>query len=614
MVHPRSVTPRRKHRSIGRALIAGLLAFSGAACTDDVPAAAPATHLALDQTLTREGTAAGQVQRLTLTLQSGTVVRVRAWSLGPLVGVRLQLQAPDGRVAWQGTSVGTEIRMDGVRVDQTGTWTLQAEWTQGAGVAQYRYEVLYTGDTPVQRVDPVRLAWARRGAQATALTDGRAIVSGGIVDGVVVAATELVSVGAEEATRGPDLAVARAYHSATRLGPGTGSIEGQVLLAGGLDTQGEALLAAELWDPVTEQTTPLEPLPEVRAYHVATFVTGTGTFVDGRVLLVGGEKTRAGPQHDRLEGIYREVDENIRQILYFDADARRFEDLGELDNGRILPAVAVLPDGRILVIGGGVDRVPAYPGCDAASSEAICWCTSTDVPLCTEHKCTLDECTYTNFTRKDVATDAVAIYDTAIGALLSYPDPSAAPRLNVARLGAAAIVLADGRVVVAGGATALRRSFNDREGGLPEFPRTLDSVEIFDPDTNAFSLVPPLSLPREQHAILPLPDGRAIAIGGITPVPGGTAPVGLLEAFDPAARRFFAVDALSAAHGEVLAVLLAGGRTALVLGTESPEADLVRFKAPGGSAGGTTEDVTSPDVDAGGPGDASPEADTLPDE
>lgn len=78
--------------------------------------------------------------------------------------------------------------------------------------------------------------------------------------------------------------------------------------------------------------------------------------------------------------------------------------------------------------------------------------------------------------------------------------------------------LADGRVLIAGGSFL----------GLP-----LTSVEIFDPQSGAFSVAPPLAFTREGHTATLLVDGRVFVVGGQMP---GTLPVA--EIYDPATNSW----------------------------------------------------------------------------
>jgi hypothetical protein len=109
---------------------------------------------------------------------------------------------------------------------------------------------------------------------ATALSDGRILVVGGLRTQADLAGSEVSDLftGAWTAT-GPMLR-ARVLHSASLLP------DGRVLVVGG-NTGAEPIAASELWDPGTGTFSEAAPLPAAREFHVAT------PLADGRVLVTG---------------------------------------------------------------------------------------------------------------------------------------------------------------------------------------------------------------------------------------------------------------------------------------------------------------------------------------
>src|SRR5262245_28963600 len=78
---------------------------------------------------------------------------------------------------------------------------------------------------------------------------------------------------------------------------------------------------------------------------------------------------------------------------------------------------------------------------------------------------------------------------------------SAGPRLAQPRDGHSATLLPDGRVLIVGGFA--------REGTLP-----IAEAELFDPKTNSFAATGSLGIGRGAHIAVPLPDGRVLIAGG----------------------------------------------------------------------------------------------------
>jgi hypothetical protein len=87
------------------------------------------------------------------------------------------------------------------------------------------------------------------------------------------------------------------------------------------------------------------------------------------------------------------------------------------------------------------------------------------------------------------------------------------PSLAVGRGSHAAVTLADGRVLVAGGCARCATS----------------SVEIFDPATGSWSIAAPTLTTHDDHTMTVLADGRVLVIGGAP----GSASIGA-ELYDPA--------------------------------------------------------------------------------
>ena len=118
----------------------------------------------------------------------------------------------------------------------------------------------------------------RAGHTATALDDGRVLLTGGWPNEgrAPHASAEIFDQRTGAFAAVGSMTVARGAHTATRLP------DGRVLIVGGVDGR-RALTTVELFDPATDQFVPAADLPAPRATHGATLLAG------GRVLVAGGQ-------------------------------------------------------------------------------------------------------------------------------------------------------------------------------------------------------------------------------------------------------------------------------------------------------------------------------------
>lgn len=220
---------------------------------------------------------------------------------------------------------------------------------------------------------------ARSGHTATLLRDGRVLVVGGFssnMGGPQLASAELYDPATCRLSPTGSLTTARDGHTAIAL------VDGRVLVAGGENCGGygseviscEILDSAELYDPATGRFSPAGSIGEsggtatllndgrvlvvgggdgtAELYDPATGTylltgspvgDGTGTAVrlqDGRVLLAGGSVGRPSESHPILAEVYEPATGTFRLT-------------GSMTTPRIGQSVTLLPDGRVLVAGGG---------------------------------------------------------------------------------------------------------------------------------------------------------------------------------------------------------------------------------------------------------------------
>jgi hypothetical protein len=220
------------------------------------------------------------------------------------------------------------------------------------------------------------------------------------------------------------LHIARAAHTATVLP------SGQVLIVGGMNGDGGSLASVELFDPADNSVREFGTLTEPRVGHTATLLA------DGRVLITGGY-----------------TGEYLSSVEVFDPTTRRFQPAGSLLEGRSGHTATLLPDGRVLFVG-GVGRG---------------W----------------------TFLR------SAELYDPETGR------SEAVDLMSVPRESHTATLLADGRVLIIGG-----------HSGRRENMEVYASTEIYSPDTRRFEAAGTLEIPRHKHDAVELADGRVLVIGG----------------------------------------------------------------------------------------------------
>jgi hypothetical protein len=139
--------------------------------------------------------------------------------------------------------------------------------------------------------------------------------------------------------------------------------------------------------------------------------------------------------------------------------------------------------------------------------------------------------------------------------------------MAVAHEGPTATLLADGRVLVAGGYGGV----TDSPGSYPSGTDFLASVEIWDPATGTFSPGGSLITARQGHTATLLRDGRVLILGGGDGKDGALAEV---EIWDPATMTSSATGSLLAARFGATATLLADGRVLVFGGTKGAPPDV----------------------------------------
>lgn len=290
----------------------------------------------------------------------------------------------------------------------------------------------------------------RTGGTATLLPNGDVLFLGGAtmamyppsdlnpIGAIVTATAEVFKVSTGTIQPAGNMSIARAGHTATLLP------NGRILITGGAIS---------------------DPLPTNAGYTTAT---ATAELYDPS----SGTSTSAGNMSVPLEGRQAVLLQNGNVLIVgqasaqiYDPSANTFTPVGGsalLNSGGF--TATLLPDGRVLIAGGGIPDAPFYG---------------------------------------DIAADTVQIYDPASGQITS------SSKMTLPRSGHSATLLPNGTVLIAGGLTA--PGPNDPDPMDAGFTAT---TEIFDPSTNTFTPGHAMQAQRGEHTATLLFDGTVLLVGG----------------------------------------------------------------------------------------------------
>ncbi len=326
--------------------------------------------------------------------------------------------------------------------------------------------------------DPAKDQWreigellhSRDSLTATLLEDGGVLIAGGGFP-----CEKIVSVEKDWQPVG-SMSQPRAFHTATRLA------DGRVLVTGGrsmsFPVAGNSWLdSCEIYDPTSRAWSPAAPMSRRRSFHQAVLL-------GNRKVLVFSANDPSLELYDPESGIWSDAGSlpdstpsETQAILLgdgrlficthsaasplrsrcsiYDPEANLLSELPDIPVPRRGCSWNLLPDGRLMVIGGSGDDLNQLP---------------------------LDSC---------------EIYDPAKKLWTS------APSLEDARVAHSVAVMRDGSVLVAGGYGS----------GAPDSP--LASCERYDPVTNTWAEAGSLSGRRANHQAILTPGGKVLVLGGV---------------------------------------------------------------------------------------------------
>lgn len=133
--------------------------------------------------------------------------------------------------------------------------------------------------------------------------------------------------------------------------------------------------------------------------------------------------------------------------------------------------------------------------------------------------------------------------------------------LQKGRYGHTSTLLANGKVLVAGGIFMPGDNFNASP------PVYLSSTEQYDPATKAWTTAAPLATARYGHTATVLPNGKVMIVGGVGSVSAG--PTTSVELYDPASNAWTVGAPLATSRLNHTATLLTNGKVLVVGGFDN---------------------------------------------
>jgi Kelch motif/Galactose oxidase, central domain len=414
---------------------------------------------------------------------------------------------------------------------------------------------------------------ARYAAGVTLLPTGKVLAAGGLdVDGATVDSAELwTSSGGD--TRSHTLHETRHSHSATLMKPSgkvlisggvtvsgathgevfdpstnsftlTGPMQklhlrstasalpnGEVLVAGGQNAAQQALSSTEIYDPETNAFRSGPSMSTPRIHHLAAELP------DGRILIHGGS----------IDGTDYPLS-LLTDAEIFDPASGEFSEAEKATYWRYGGESTPLADGRVLVTGGGSSRAEVFhPATNA-------FVVVDQMPSLGYHSCTLLKAEDVLCVGMPVPTCSSALFDPGTETFSCGPDSTLLRSLQ------SAVRLDDDRVLLMGG-------WNHGTKYV------IAEAETYDPVSDTFHATDSLTYERVDHTATKLLDGRVLVVGGKNSV--GATPDDVVdvvydnaEIYDPQTNTFSLLGSVFDANAEVAgafsATLLPSGELLLV--------------------------------------------------
>jgi N-acetylneuraminic acid mutarotase len=326
------------------------------------------------------------------------------------------------------------------------------------------------------------LGTARYAHTATLLANGKVLVVGGIIVTNpccgMTGSAELYDPATGQWSTTGTLSTPRFNHIAVRLD------NSKVLVAGGnRDSFSTRLSTAEIYDPDTGAWSAAGDLSVARVHHMATLLA------DGRVLVTGG--SRGGSSAE-----------------LYDPGTGAWSSAGTMNSARYYHTATLLANGMVLVAA-GVNESNLPTSAELYDPATGSWTATSDLITARyiagenvgSHTATLLP------NGKVLVAGGLDIEDNAFNTLATAElyDPatgqwSATGSLTTSRVGQAATLLPNGKVLVAAG-------YGDNQSKLI-------SAELYDPATGSWSVTRSLKTARGHHTATLLANGKVLVAGG----------------------------------------------------------------------------------------------------
>jgi hypothetical protein len=327
-------------------------------------------------------------------------------------------------------------------------------------------------------------------------------------------------------------------------------------------------------------------LPSATEAFSATVTGLTNTNVSWTVQEGGGGSiSSSGLYHAPLTtGFYHVIATSVAETtlsgnatVTVSTSTAKFTPTGNMQHPRGLHTATLLPSGKVLITGGG-DRSDLLCIGGVSSAElydsitGVFTATGSMAALRYAHTATLLLSGKvlvaggygSGFDCSDLGTptqSSAELYDPSNGTF------TGGGSMVVARGWHTATLLQDGRVLLVGGAAVGGQHF--------AFGQGLQSAEIYNPITGAFTSTGNLSMPLYDHTATLLSNGRVLITGGMdTTDPNLPITTAAAEIYDPATGVFTTISRMNDARARHSATLLASGRVLITGGSGLATAEI----------------------------------------